>query len=72
MQNCFNTTTIYYQEVHLLFIEKKAFITDYPDELLYCKGVLNKIKAFILNKYTLFIKICLITAIYYQEVHLYY
>jgi hypothetical protein len=37
---------------------KKAFITSYSDEVLYFKGVLIEMIAFILKKYTLFMQIC--------------
>ena len=56
-----------------LFIEIKAFITSYSDEIFYFKRILIEIKAFILKKYTLFMQNSLkTTAIHYQEVHLYY
>ena len=47
---------------------KTAFITSYSDEVLYFKGVLIEMIAFILKEYNLFMQIFLkITTIYYQK-----
>ena len=64
LQNSAETTAICYQTVHLcyyssslllkLFIETKAFIIVYSNEIRYLKRVLIEIKASILKQYILF------------------